>query len=69
LIRPGWDNRLVDMKTLCTRECPASDTGEDLAEAVREYHLPDFSNWKNLDVFDAAFAPPLIHFRLQLISA
>jgi hypothetical protein len=33
-----------------------SDTGEDLAEAVRKYHIPDFSNWKNHDAFERAFA-------------
>ena len=38
---------LVDMKTLRAWECLASDTGEDLVEAVRKYHLQDFSNWKN----------------------
>ena len=27
-----------------------------LAEAVRKYHLPDFSHWKNHDAFEAAFA-------------
>jgi hypothetical protein len=42
------------------------DTGEDsafirfrrdkLAEEVRKHHLPDFSNWKNHDAFEAAFA-------------
>ena len=36
----------------------ASASGEDLAEAVRKYHLPDFSHWKN----HAAFAPPAFHF-------
>jgi len=25
-----------------------------LAEAVRKYHIPDFSNWKNHDAFAAA---------------
>ena len=44
------------MKTLRAWECLASATGEDLAEAVRKYHLPDFSNWKNHDAFEAAFA-------------
>jgi hypothetical protein len=53
-------------------ECLDSDTGEDsafigfrrdkLAEEVRKYHLPDFSNWKNHDVFERAFAPPPFHF-------
>jgi hypothetical protein len=43
-----------------------SDTGEDsafigfrrdqLAEIVRNYHLPDFSNWKNPAAFARAFA-------------
>ena len=50
------------MKTLRAWECLASDTGEDLAEAVRKYHLPDFSNWKNHDAFEIAFAPPTFHF-------
>jgi hypothetical protein len=27
-----------------------------LAEAVRNYHLPDFSNWKNPDAFERAYA-------------
>ena len=48
--------RLVDMKTLRAWECLDSDTGEDLAEEVRKYHIPDFSNWKNHDAFEAAFA-------------
>ena len=34
----------------------ASASGEDLAEAVRKYHLPDFSNRKKHDAFAAAFA-------------
>ena len=29
-----------------------------LAEEVRNYHLPDFSNWKN----HAAFDPPTLRF-------
>jgi hypothetical protein len=43
-----------------------SDPGEDLADqpslcfgasrAVRNYHIPDFSNWKNHDAFEVAFA-------------
>lgn len=48
--------RLVDMKTLREWECLDSDTGEDLAEEVRKYHIPDFSNWKNYDAFEHAFA-------------
>jgi hypothetical protein len=33
-----------------------SDTGEDLAEEVRKYHISDFSNWKNHDALERAFA-------------
>ena len=33
-----------------------SDRGKDLAKVVREYHIPDFSNWKDHDAFEAAFA-------------
>jgi hypothetical protein len=34
----------------------ATFIGEDLAEEVRKYHIPDFSNWKNHDAFERAFA-------------
>jgi hypothetical protein len=37
-------------------ECFDSDTGEDLAEKAREYHIPNFSNWKDEDEFEKAFA-------------
>jgi hypothetical protein len=33
-----------------------SDAGIDLAEEIRKYHTPDFSNWKNHDAFERAFA-------------
>jgi hypothetical protein len=29
-----------------------------LAEEARQYQIPDFSNWKNHDAFERAFAPP-----------
>jgi hypothetical protein len=48
--------RLMDMKTLRAWECLDVDTGEDLAEEVRKYHIPDFSNWKDHDAFEKAFA-------------
>ena len=47
---------LTDYEVLKKRECLDSDTGEDLAEEVRKYHIPDFSNWKNHDAFEKAFA-------------
>jgi hypothetical protein len=30
--------------------------GKDVAQLVREYQIPDFSNWKDQDAFEAAFA-------------
>jgi hypothetical protein len=52
---------LTDCATLKKWECLDSDTGEDLAEEVRKYHIPDFSNWKSLRTatnaaFERAFA-------------
>jgi uncharacterized protein YjbI with pentapeptide repeats len=47
--------RLCDMDTLRRWECFDADSGKDLAVEVREYHIPDFSNWKDHDSFEAAF--------------
>jgi hypothetical protein len=48
--------RLVDFEMIKTWRCPDPDTGEDLAREVRKYHIPDFTNWKDHDAFEAAFA-------------
>jgi hypothetical protein len=32
-----------------------SNRGQDLAEEVRQYFIPDFSNWKNHDDFERSF--------------
>jgi hypothetical protein len=53
--------RLCDMATLQAWECFDADTGKDLAVEVREYFIPDFSNWKVLAdghpaAFESAFA-------------
>lgn len=48
--------RLVDFQTLTDWECFDADGGKDLAVEVREYFIPDFSNWKNHDSFEAGFA-------------
>ncbi|MDR3623425.1 MAG: toll/interleukin-1 receptor domain-containing protein [Paludisphaera borealis] len=36
-------------------ECFDADHGKDLAREVREYFIPDFSNWKDHDAFEAQF--------------
>jgi TIR domain len=47
--------RLVDFDTICDWECFDSDLGKDLGVEIREYIIPDFSNWKDHDAFEAAF--------------
>jgi len=48
--------RLCDMATLQKWTCFDADSGKDLAVEVREYYIPDFSNWKDHDAFESAFA-------------
>jgi hypothetical protein len=48
--------RLVSYERLQAWECFDSDTGEDLAREVREYYIPDFTNWKEHDSFETEFA-------------
>lgn len=48
--------RLMSYEALQEWVCIDSTTGEDLAEEVRNYFIPDFSNWKSHDDFKRAFA-------------
>jgi uncharacterized protein YjbI with pentapeptide repeats len=48
--------RLCTFETLRAWKCFDDDTGKDLGREVREYFIPDFSNWKEHDAFEAAFA-------------
>ncbi len=47
--------RLVELETLSDWECFDADTGKDSAREVREFFIPDFSNWKDHDSYKAAF--------------
>jgi hypothetical protein len=47
--------RLVSFETLRDWECFDADTGKDSAREIREYFIPDFSNWKNHDSYEEAF--------------
>jgi len=47
--------RLVGFGDVQKWECFDADSGKDLATEVREYFIPDFSNWKDHDVFEIAF--------------
>lgn len=57
--------RLVDFETLRDWECFDADSGKDLAVELREYFIPDFSNWKDHDQFEAAFDRLLNDFRAE----
>lgn len=47
---------LIDFNTLRDWECFDADSGKDLAVEIREYFIPDFTNWKDHDAFEANFA-------------
>ena len=47
--------RLVGFEALRDWECFDGDTGKDSAREIREYFIPNFSNWKEHDSYQAAF--------------
>jgi uncharacterized protein YjbI with pentapeptide repeats len=47
--------RLVDFNAIQKWECFDTDSGKDLGVELREYFIPDFSNWKDHDAFELAF--------------
>ena len=47
--------RLAPFETLRDWECFDADTGKDSAREIREYFIPDFSNWKSHDSYQQAF--------------
>jgi TIR domain/Pentapeptide repeats (8 copies) len=48
--------RLVSFDAIREWKCFDGDAGKDLGAEIREYFIPDFSNWKDRDSFEAAFA-------------
>jgi uncharacterized protein YjbI with pentapeptide repeats len=55
--------RLVDFQTIENWECFDADSGKDLAAEIREYYIPDFSNWKDNDSFEIEFSKLLRDLR------
>src|SRR5262249_14951771 len=47
--------RLVNFKAIQDWECFDAGSGKDLGDEIREYFIPDFSKWKDHDLFEAAF--------------
>lgn len=46
---------LVPFSRISEWKCFDADIGRDSAREIREYFIPDFSNWKNHDAYKAAF--------------
>ena len=55
--------RLVDFEAIQKWECFDTESGKDLAAELREYYIPDFSNWKDHDAFEAEFSKLLRDLR------
>ena len=47
--------RLVSYKAIKEWECFDADTKKDLATEIREYYIPDFSDWKNPAAYKKEF--------------
>ena len=47
--------RLVNYEKLRDWECFDADSGKDLAIEIREYFIPDFTDWKDDNAFEVAF--------------
>jgi TIR domain/Pentapeptide repeats (8 copies) len=47
--------RLVKFDALRQWKCFDADTGKDSAKEIREYYVPDFSDWKNHDSYQKEF--------------
>lgn len=47
--------RLVSFETIRNWKAFDADTGKDMAVEVREYFIPDFSDWREDDAFEVAF--------------
>jgi len=47
--------RLVPFEAIRAWECFDADTGKASAREIREYFIPDFSNWKDREAYRTAF--------------
>ena len=57
--------RLVKFEVLRDWECFDGDTGMDSAREIREYFIPDFSNWKDHDSYQTAFQRPVSDLKAE----
>lgn len=57
--------RLVDFERLRAWECFDGDVGKDSAREVREYYVPDFTNWQNPDSYQVELAKLLNDLKMS----
>ena len=55
--------RLVSFEVIQQWRCFDADTGTDSAREIREYYIPDFSEWKNGMSYQKAFGQLLRDLR------
>ena len=60
--------RLVGFERLRDWECFDGDTGKDSAREIREYFIPDFSNWKDHDSYQTAFQRLVSDLKAEAIT-
>jgi hypothetical protein len=61
--------RLVDIEKLRDWERFDADIGKDSAREIREYFIPDFSNWKNHDSYQNSFGRLLQDLKPEKVEA
>ncbi len=59
---------LVDFETLKNWECFDADTGKDSAREIREYFIPDFSDWKSHDSYQKALKGLLKNLKAETVK-
>ena len=57
--------RLVAFDSIRKWESFDADTGKDMAREIREYNIPDFSNWMDHDSFEENFAKLLGYLKAE----
>jgi hypothetical protein len=57
--------RLVNFETLQDWECFDADAGKDSAREIREFYVPDFSNWKDHDCYQREFEKLLRDLKVE----
>jgi hypothetical protein len=58
--------RLVILRSVPRLLCFDADTGKDMAVQIREYYIPDFSNWEDESSFARGFDRLLQDLRLNV---